>query len=116
MFKQQGLYSGDKREETWLSFSKLLPLLCFGKDNFYSLDPSVMLLANELPPAELHLLPSLNCCLLLAHWSIASSWEPSLALVPLGANSCGNLRRVFISKFQSRLNHINYESETIYQD
>lgn len=33
MFKQQGLYSGDKREETWLSFSKLLPLLCFGKDN-----------------------------------------------------------------------------------
>lgn len=72
----------------------------------YSLDPSVTLLANELSPAELHLLQSLNCCLLLAHWSIASSWEPSLDLVPLGANSWDNLRRLF-SKFQSRLNHIS---------
>lgn len=79
----------------------------------YSLDPSVMLLVNELPPAELHLLPSLNCCLLLAHRSIASSWEPSLTLVPLGANSWDNLRRLFISKFQSRL---KYESETTFQD
>ena len=82
----------------------------------YSPDPSVMLLANELPPAELDLLPSRNCCLLLAHCSTASSWEPSLALLPFGASSWDNFRRLLISKFPSRLNHMKFESETALQN
>lgn len=81
-------------------FSKLLPVLQFrGKLLVYSLDPSVMLLAKELPPAELHLFWSLSCCLLLAHWSTASSWELSLVLPPLRANSWDSFRRLMISRF-----------------
>ena len=82
----------------------------------YSPDPSVTLLANELPPAELDLLPSRNCCLLLAHCSTASSWEPSLALLPFGASSWDNFRRLLVSKFPSTLNHMKFESETALQN
>lgn len=82
----------------------------------YLLEPSVKLLMTELPPTELHLLPSLNCCLLLAHWSIASSWEPSLALSPLRVNSCDSFRGLLFSKFWSRWKHIKDQSETHLQD
>lgn len=66
----------------------------------YSLDPSVIVLFMELPPVELHFLLSLNCFRLLAHWSIASSCELSLALVSFIK---GSFLVLLISDFKSKL-------------
>lgn len=83
------------------------------KTVMYSLDISVIVLFMELPPVELHFLLSLNCFRCLAHRSIASSWELSLALVSLNTGSPGSVRVLFTSDFKSKWNQILSESRHV---
>lgn len=116
LWSKNRIYISEMKQKEFNKVEEQLSLLLPRNMGLYSLEPSVKLLMTELPPAELHLLPSLNCCLRLAHCSIASSWEPSLALPPLRASSWDSFRGLLISKFWSRWNQIKYQSETSIQD